>query len=318
MPDYGSVYEQITASSPDVDFIGLDQTELRGLRRVLRAMNFSPYDNVLLDIPFKHLHSETSRLLAMPGPVIYEQDACQNFIPGSKWFGMFETFYRALPHACFALTGYSVTQQFRQLGLNAHFVPKGFDEKGLYPLESTRDIAAGFIGRVRSQVYSARQELLESLSASHGVSLLRTQTVDDYRQTLNRIGVFVSADIGLGEYMAKNFEAMACGCALLAYRQGDGEEEALGLRDMENVVLYRSVEEASDKLSLLLSDEALRTRIADSGRKLAWQRFRYSKLAENLYQLAVDTPSETARSPSLWEKLALVVRRTTTEKPSDT
>ena len=35
---------------------------------------------------------------------------------------------------------------------------------------------------------------------------------------------------------------MAAGCVLLAWQQGNGEE-GLGLRDMENIVLYTSLEE---------------------------------------------------------------------------
>ena len=66
---------------------------------------------------------------------------------------------------------------------------------------------------------------------------------------LNRIRFFVSADIGMGEYMIKNFEAMACGCVLLAYDQGELENEALGFIDMHNIVLYRRLDELRDKLS---------------------------------------------------------------------
>lgn len=308
VPDIDPVYRQLE-NHANVRSLLLSLRELKALKTLLNGIDHRTIDNLITDIPFKILHKHARALQRLPGPVIYEEDACQNFIASSKWYGRFSDFYRQLPHAQFVVTGHAVSQRLRALGLNAHFLPKGFDESRLYPTGAIRDIPVGFIGRVRSQVYAERAQLLESLAASHGVSLLRTTTIEEYRNTLNRIGVFVSADIGLGEYMAKNFEAMACGCALLAYRQGDGEEEALGLRDMENVVLYRSGEEAADKLTLLLGDEALRTRIADNGQKLAWQRFRYGDLAENLYKLAMAAPSEVARSPGLAEKVVLAARR---------
>jgi hypothetical protein len=64
---------------------------------------------------------------------------------------------------------------------------------------------------------------------------------EEYCATLNRIRFFVSADVGMGEYMIKNFEAMACGCVLLAFDQGAAENQALGFKGMVNVVFYKDI-----------------------------------------------------------------------------
>ena len=109
----------------------------------------------------------------------------------------------------------------------------------------------GFIGRLEHPVYAERRVFLESLRDSHGLQILRTAPGSKYVKTLNRIRFFVTADIGLGEHMAKNFEAMAAGCIVCAYRQGEDEENALGLVDMQNIVLYSSKQELLDKLAAL-------------------------------------------------------------------
>ena len=308
LPDYAKLYAALRATG-QVEIQALSQREIRGIRKTLKTFPLNNYDAVVVDIPFKHLRKAALELRKAPGLVVYEQDACQNFLENSKWHGEFDYFYRLLPHARLALTGHQVCDKFRQLNLDAHFVPKGFDEHQLKYTSGNRDISAGFIGRVRSTVYAERARYLESLADSHGIALMRTETTQEYNELLNRIGIFVSADVGLGEYMAKNFEAMACGCALLACRQGAGEEEALGLIDMENVALYSSLEEAGEKLTLLQHDSALRNKIADAGRQLVWDRYTFRALADRLYKLAVTTDGMTA-PPLTWiEQLKVRLRK---------
>lgn len=303
-PDLSFVYKSI-AESGNADLITLTQQEVRKPAKALKQVDPASYSHVLVDIPFKYLRTMASTLRHYPGLVIYEEDACQNFIADSKWRGRFERLYRLLPQASFAVTGHQVAEQLRNSGLNAHFIPKGFNERQLGNDELVRDISAGFIGRVKSNVYAERAHFLDSLANSHGVSLLRTNSPDQYRETLNRIGIFVSADIGLGEYMAKNFEAMACGCALLAYRQGSGEEEALGLRDMENVALYSNLDEARKKLELLQKDENLRAEIARDGQRLAWKNHKYTDIAKRLNKLIATTPATAAPPLPFRDRLKL-------------
>jgi hypothetical protein len=54
--------------------------------------------------------------------------------------------------------------------------------------------------------------------------------------------------------MIKSFEAMACGCVLLAFDQGAAENQALGFKDMVNVVFYKDIPQLQEKLSVLHSD----------------------------------------------------------------
>ena len=82
--------------------------------------------------------------------------------------------------------------------------------------------------------------------------------------------------------MAKNFEAMAAGCLLLAYRQGNGEEQALGLEDGVNVLLYSSPAEAVSKAKWIDSNPQQAEAIAMAGLKLAQQQFCYDNLGEKL------------------------------------
>ena len=98
---------------------------------------------------------------------------------------------------------------------------------------------------------------------------------------LNRIRYFVSADVGLGEYMAKNFEAMACGCVLLAWRQGS-EEEAIGLQHDEHLLLYSSLDELREHLARLRREPQLAERLARAGQAFVASQLSHEQLAVRL------------------------------------
>ncbi|HBO6101186.1 TPA: glycosyltransferase family 1 protein [Pseudomonas aeruginosa] len=122
----------------------------------------------------------------------------------------------------------------------------------------------------------------------------------------DRIRFFVSADVGMGEYMIKNFEAMACGCVLLAYDQGERENEALGFRDMENIVLYRSVADIQEKLAILRLDTALAERIARSGQALAIERFSFAAVGQSIVEAmrpALREPERPGWLEKTWRRI---------------
>lgn len=269
----------------EADFLIIDvpKSDCKKLKPFIKNNNLQEVDVVILDIPFKYLYKQSRQVNKLKKIWIYEEDACQNFLPHSKWYKKFSQFYKKLNNASIISTGNFVSQRMNELGYACHFLPKGFNSNTLYQLDSAiRNIPLGFIGTLHSNVYIERKKTLETLSEKLGLQCFRTQSIDEYRDKLNDMKIFFSADIGLEEYMCKNFEAMACGCVLVAYRQGNGEEEALGLKDMENCVLYSSIEEAITKIQALLSNDQQLETISTAGREHALQNFDYTKLGKQL------------------------------------
>ena len=82
--------------------------------------------------------------------------------------------------------------------------------------------------------------------------------------------------------MIKNFEAMACGCVLFAFNQGEEENNALGFKDMENIVLYNTIEDFHLKLAILRKDSELADCIAKNGQRLAEQRYSFSAIGQQI------------------------------------
>lgn len=269
-------------SSFQVEIRFLDKYQQRRLNTYCSDISVERYERVILDLMFKHIRTQTRFLRTLSALTIYEEDAYLDFMPDSRWSGAFVSFYRKVPRVRVVSTGFFTTAHLRTAGVDAHFVPKGFDPARLECRGYDRDIELGFIGRLGSATYAARRSLLETLAEAEPLQIMRTHTADDYVTMLNRIRVFVSADVGLGEYMAKNFEAMACGCLLLAKRQGRGEEEALGLEDGVNLLLYDDVASLLERLAWARKNPSAAQSIAARGRDHVLARNAYDQLAREV------------------------------------
>lgn len=292
----------------EVDVRFVEKEEQQCLDKLLRSINLKMYDRVVLDLLFRYVSRYAKYLRQISGLVLYEEDAYQEFMPSSRWFGKFSEFYKKLPNARVILTGFRLSEKFRQMGIDAHFLPKGFDSSQLRDLGLARDVQLGFIGRLKHDAYAERRAFLEWAARAHQVQLLRTTPGADYRNALNTIRMFVSADIGLGEYMAKNFEAMACGCVLIAHRQGGGEEEALGLEHGQNVLLYDQAADFSALLQKMRDAPEVIDRISAEGKTLAIANFDYRILGRKLYDVIVPEFIPVSRCERPWGWLSRLRR----------
>ena len=282
----------------DCDLRWLSRDEQADLRRYFRAhVDVERYDRILFFLRFKQEIRQVSFIRSVPNLVLLEHDAYQNYIR-CKYQGRFSEHYRTLPWARVISSGCGVTRRLQAEGVDAVFVPKGHDQTLLCDLGGERDIELAFLGSTKSDAYSGRKELLDELGKCENLTVARTNSGEDYLKTLNRIRFFVSADVGMGEYMIKNFEAMACGCVLLAYDQGEEENRALGFVDLENLVLYASVDELRRKLAILRDDPSRAARIAERGRALAVERYSFERIGANIVEALA--PPLRPQAPTNW------------------
>ncbi|WP_145189857.1 glycosyltransferase [Pseudomonas sp. URMO17WK12:I11] len=297
------LYDGVAANC-ECDLRWLSSDEQRNLRRYFKhEVQAERYDRIIFFLRFKQEIRQAAFIRTVPNLVILEHDAYQNYIP-CKYTGKFSAHYRKLPWARVISSGYTVSQRLREEGFDAVFVPKGYDEQLLTDQGRERDIELAFVGSTNSVAYSGRKALLDELGQLENLVVTRTKSGEDYCNTLNRIRFFVSADVGMGEYMIKNFEAMACGCVLLAYDQGEQENRALGLEDMHNVVFYRDIPTLRGKLRVLREDPALAARIAANGRELAVTRFSFAAVGQNIVEHM--RPALRPHPPlSAWQRLRL-------------
>lgn len=292
---------QAVAENVECDLHWLDDAEQANLKAWFRNRDTAAYDRIILFLRFKKEIRQVRFIRSIPNLVILEHDAYQNYIPG-KYRGKFSRHYRALPWARVLSSGVTVSRRLREEGVDCVFVPKGYDETRLRNLQQPRDIELGFVGSTGHRVYQGRKIFLDQLASCEPLQVVRTASGDEYLAMLNRIRFFVSCDMGMGEYMIKNFEAMACGCLLLAYDQGEEENTALGLRDMENIVLYRDVDSLREKLAQLRADPARAERIARAGQQLANERYTFSVVGKRIAKALQPPLREHRYTDSIWQR----------------
>jgi glycosyltransferase involved in cell wall biosynthesis len=297
------LYEGIAAHC-ECDTRWLSSDEQRNLRGYFkREVDVTRYDRIVFFLRFKQEIRQVGFIRTIPNLVILEHDAYQNYIP-CKYTGKFSAHYRRLPWVRVISSGHRVTERLSAEGFDAVFVPKGYDQALLQPQERERDIELAFVGSTNSVAYSGRKALLDELAQVEPLVVTRTKSGEEYCATLNRIRFFVSADVGMGEYMIKNFEAMACGCVLLAFDQGASENEALGFKDMVNVVFYKDIPQLQEKLSVLRADPQLAADIACNGQALVVSQYSFARIGQRIVEVL--QPPLRPRGPlSLLERLRL-------------
>lgn len=300
------LYDGVAAHT-DCDLRWLTDEDQADLRRYFREqVDTARYERIVFFLRFKKEIRQVAFIRGVPKLVILEHDAWQNYFP-CKYRGKFSAHYHRLPAARVLCSGYQVTQKLRAEGTDAVFVPKGYDQTLLRNLGSTRDIELGFVGSTKSGIYRERKAMLDEIGRREPLMTVRTESGADYCAMLNRIRFFVSADVGMGEYMIKNFEAMACGCVLFAYDQGEAENRALGFEDMKNLVLYRSVDELQAKLARLRAEPALAESIAAAGQALVEREYSFERIGQRI-AAALNPALRPAQPPGLWESLRLALR----------
>ena len=274
-------YDSIARHCGDCDVVHLSDEQQANLKAYFATVDTERYDRIIFFLRFKKEIRQRRFIRTLPNLVILEHDAYQNYIV-DKYQGKFSEHYRALPWARVICSGYLLAQRLRAEGFDAVFVAKGYDQQLLQNRGLQRDIELGFLGSIESKTYDSRRQLLEQLAQREQLLVKRTQSGEEYAAMLNRIRFFISADVGLGEYMIKNFEAMACGCVVVAWNQGEAENKGLGLHDMENIVLYQDIDELQAKLQQLRENSALAERIAAAGQALAETRYSWEKLGADV------------------------------------
>ena len=290
------LYETIQQSCDECVIHRLSKHQQMNLGPFLASVDYQNFDRVVIFSRVKRLAKQMAVLKSVKGLVFFEYDAYQNYMAESNYFGVYSKVYSALP-ACRALvSGAVIARRMRDEGIDTLFVSKGYDEQMLHNLQGPRDIDLGFLGSLKSNEYAHRKAILESLARRLGMLVTRTESGAEYLTMLNRIKIFVSADIGMGEFMIKNFEAMACGCVLLAWSQGE-EDALLGFEDMHNVVFYRSEEEAVEKIEWLKNHPEEAVRIAVNGQEFAQARYSYPRVGRDLAD-AIQQPMRPWQPPS--------------------
>jgi len=290
-------YNSIVENIGDCTLVRVPSNDQKNLKRFVEKnkLNLKQYDRVILFLRYKKMMRQVNFIQSIPNLVIIELDACQNYCE-SKYNGRFSTYFNQIPWARILCTGKELANRLQNEGFDAQFFSKAYDNTILSNLNLKRNIELAFVGSLQTGVYQYRKAFLEEVTSKEKLKIIKTKPGQEYLNTLNQIKYFVSADIPFGEYMIKNFEAMACGCVLFTWDQGEVENKALGFIDMHNVVLYKTIDDFQEKLNIIRNNDSLGKEIALNGQKLVQDSHTWSHAAKKITQLI---------EPSLREKTCI-------------
>jgi glycosyltransferase involved in cell wall biosynthesis len=274
------LYESI-AEACQCDIRWLTDDQQSNLKNYfLQNVDIMLYDRIVLFLRVKKILKQAAFLKTIPRLVYLEHDACQNYMSVSKYKTKFSAHYRMMPWARIIVSGNQLSEHLRREGFDAVFVPKGYDQELLWNHGSTRDIELAFVGSLKNQVYADRVSFLDALKKVEPIEILKTDSGEEYRILLNRIKYFICPDVGMGEYMIKTFEALACGCVVFAFDQGEAENDALKFKHMENIILFKSLPEFRTHLAVVRNSEGLARSIASHGQQLAEAHYQFSEIGK--------------------------------------
>ncbi len=276
----------------EVRVVTLDNNAQQDLAFHLQQLEAESYDRVVIALKAQLMFSQASTLARYRNLVIHEPSTWFNFDRVNSRYGRFSDLYHQLQPFTLIVTSYTLARAWKAEGLQAFCVPNSFHPISLGYDAEPRDIRCAFVGKVDAQPYPRRRRVLSKFEKCTKMPILECHGIPEYRRLLNRIRFFISADVMMREYMQKNFEALACGCVLVAWRQGNGEEEALGLIDGENCLLYRDVDEALERIMELEQNPDEIDRISSAGRALATMRFSHPLRGKALIE-AIQAPLPT-------------------------
>ena len=176
------LYEVVRDSCASCEVVRLCKHEQQHLAQVFRRVDIGSYQRVVIFSRLKRLRGQLALLRAIPGLVFLEHDACQNYMPSSKYYRQYSRFYRQLPWARVLASSLGVQRRLAAEGVDSRFVSKGYDEQFFVNQQQPRDIECAFLGSLKGHTYAERRSMLSAIAAVVPLRIGRTETREEYLQ----------------------------------------------------------------------------------------------------------------------------------------
>ena len=256
--------------------------------KAIGAEELKAFDRVLVHLPIKLLLKQTPYLRCIPNLLLLQRDLV---CIATTEPATLEKYFKALaimPWVRVLLPYSQVAQQLTQAGIDNQQIPLGISPGEYCDLGLSRSHSAAILADLDDPALKARKQLLLNIKTQNKLQIFEPEKGNALQEQLNNQLIAVTCEQGCSSYRALNFQAMACGCLLLTWDRGSEETNALGFKDMNNVMLYRDERSAQAKLNFLKRHPDQLEAIRDQGKALVETRHSMIAMAasvvENLAQ----------------------------------
>jgi len=160
---------------------------------------------------------------------------------------------------------------------NSIWFPNCYDNSLIYPKRTNKSIDVGFCGNYGTQ---QRKEILDFLSKrinlKQDIFVIGNEMVDIINNYKIHFNLNIANDINY-----RNFETIGCNTILCT--NNNDQYKKLGFIDLENCLIYNSIQEAIEKINFVLNDKNTYEKIQSNGFKLS-ARHNYKKRSLELLQ----------------------------------
>lgn len=221
----------------------------------------------------------------------YLIDTYSNFEWHKEWAKQFDYVF---------LADLSYVEKFRSLGLNAHWLPLGCDEKIHHPTGASKKFDISFVGSINPD--SERARLLNLLKMQFNLHVERS-FLDEMANTFGQSKIVFNNAVGKTDLNMRFFEAMSCGSLLLS-DMANGSGQDIMFSPHKDYALYTSDKNIIEVVDYYLNDHLARESVTQRGQSLVHAAHTYLHRSQALYDVVFGFKNKTP-NPEDWRDRAL-------------
>lgn len=275
---YREFYTGMHKQLGSMDVRRLRSSEQNNLRNYFaKHVDLSKFDRIIINLEFKSLRQQKRFLSSLKNLVFLDADAHENPATGYS-LSEHVVFYKKMPWVRIIVRNYRAMRKLQREGLDAWCVAKGFNSAKYQDKQMPRTTDLLVIENSNNSDSQMSKAFIKKLKSRYPHIATEKNILGTNSSLLPQVRIAVCTDIGKREYSGKVFNAMACGCLVMTYDQGDDENFYLSFKDMENIVLFKNFDMFCEKLIQLKMNPQLLNQIARKGHELVIEQHKEANL----------------------------------------
>ncbi|MDX1693966.1 MAG: glycosyltransferase [Ketobacteraceae bacterium] len=262
--------------------------EAKNIARIVGGPQIKGFDRVVVMLPLPLLVKQSAYLRCIPDIVLIQPDLPPAMKAGTGDAEKFLRLLPVMPWVRLLIPAGEGVSRLEKLGVDLGLVPLGLNALWFRDNNENRRYQAAILADPENPPLRERKSLLFDIKTQNKLQIFDIAEGQALVDQLNQAGIVICNDQGCARYRTLNFQAMACGAALMTWDRGARENQWLGFEDMVNVVLYQDARSAQAKINFLKRHGDALDSIRESGKALALEKHSNRALAEKLAEYLVN------------------------------